>query len=222
MSVQPLELASPEERREMIELKEKTMKFFKEMEENIRNKIRKAHLQDEKDRENRLRRGNSIEDEEDGFYYLDEREGSFDLQDPKEGGIANRNVRFSHASNADGTINSSRSVNSLETLAVKRVMRATSGSGDGNTPRLRENSFDVGAGHYDPKMTGRARKNSIGLGPPRRIRTISTMDGTYAVEFKFVSDVVCKNCLLYGESIFTFCAYRRTISICKHIPSFVG
>lgn len=157
----------------MIELKEKTLKFFKEMEENIRNKIRKAQLQDERDREHRLRRGSSIEDDEDGFYYLDER-GSFDLQDPKEGGIANRNVRFSQtALNLEGVV-----VNGLETLAVKRLVRNTSGSGDMSTPRQRENSFDVGAGHYDPKMTGRARKNSIGLGPPRRIRTISTMDGT--------------------------------------------
>lgn len=171
----------------MIELKEKTMKFFKEMEDNIRNKIRKAQLQDEKDRENRLRRGhsNSIEDEEDGFYYLDEREGSYDLQDPKEGGIANRNVRFTHAhvQQSEGIgFNTSRSVNSLETLAIKRVTRGTSvSSGDGNTPRQRENSFDVGPreNSFDPKMTGRARKNSIGLGPPRRIRTISTMDGEF-------------------------------------------
>eukprot|EP01032_Pedospumella_encystans_P025847 gene25847-29201_t len=141
------------------------------MESNIRKKISEAAIQDERNRERlHLDRSSSV-GTEDGFYYLDEREGSYELNDAKEVGICNRNVHFSQTAAA----------HNIDTMKVDRVLvRQTSGSGDahfGNRDSLV--SYDAGLGHFDPKMTGRTRKNSIGggaLGPPRRIRTISTMD----------------------------------------------
>jgi len=150
------------------------MAFFREMESNIRKKISEAAIQDERDRERlHLDRSSSV-GTDDGFYYLDEREGFYELNDAKEVGICNRNVHFSQTAAA----------HSIDTMKVDRVLvRQTSGSGDahfGNRDSLV--SYDAGMGHFDPKMTGRTRKNSIGggaLGPPRRIRTISTMDGKF-------------------------------------------
>lgn len=154
----------------MIEQKEKTLAFFKEMENNIMNKIKNAAIQDEHDRERRRNRTASVDEEEDGFYYLDEREGSYELTDAKEVGIVNRNVRFSQTSNN----------HSLDTMKVNRVLVRTTSSGSADIGRESLTSFDAGLGHYDPKMTGRTRKNSFGGGalvPPRRMRTISTIDG---------------------------------------------
>jgi hypothetical protein len=174
----------------MIEQKEKTMAFFKEMENNIMSRIREAAVQDERDREYRLHRASSLGDDEDGFYYIDEREGSYELNDAKEVGICNRNVRFSQTTTK---------AHGLDTMQVNRVeTRPTSGSCDFTSdafPGGRNSlaSFDAGVGHYDPKMTSRGRKNSFGgsaLAPPRRIRTISTMDGKQIADITFLPFLV--------------------------------
>jgi hypothetical protein len=154
----------------MIEMKEKTLQFFREMEQNILTKIEKAREIDERNRQLAAEAGDGGEDE-DGFYYLD------DLNDTKEGEIPNRGMPF--AASTSSAFTASRSVNALD--SITKLHRATSGSGDATQVlSARESLGSVDYGSFDPKMAGRTRKNSssgLGLGPPRRIRTISTMDG---------------------------------------------
>jgi hypothetical protein len=177
--LQPLELAGPEERKLMIEMKEKTLKFFREMEQNILSKIERAREIDEQNRQLDAEAGDKDE-EEDGFYYLD------DLHDAKEGEISNRVMPFT-ASGASA-FTASRSMNALDSITKLRMTelhRAASGSGDATQVlSARESLGSVDYGSFDPKMAGRTRKNSssgLGLGPPRRIRTISTMDGELSI-----------------------------------------
>lgn len=166
----------------MIEMKEKTLQFFREMEQNILSKIERAREIDEQNRRLAAEAGDKDE-EEDGFYYLD------DLNDTKEGEISNRVMPFAAPGTSSFTtgtsaFTASRSVNALDSITKLRMTelhRATSGSGDAaQVLSARDSLGSVDYGSFDPKMVGRTRKNSssgLGLGPPRRIRTISTMDG---------------------------------------------
>lgn len=147
----------------MIEMKEKTLAFFREMEANIMSKIEKARQIDE---ENAKRRANShSEGEEDGFYYLDDRGMSYELNDTKETDSPSA-MRVPFANNSVTTSQSTNNLEAMNTTTRPSFARAASGS--------------VDYGSFDPKLANRARKNSssgLGAGPPRRIRTISTMDG---------------------------------------------
>lgn len=143
----------------MIEMKEKTLKFFREMEQNIRDNIIRARLIDE---ENYKNRSNSGTEDDDGYYCLDER-GSF-IHD-------NSNNRTQIPG-----------FDAVTKFRLSSFSRGTSGSSDlgsaRDSPHTHRDSIDYGS--FDPKLANRARKNSssgLGMGPPRRIRTISTMDG---------------------------------------------
>jgi hypothetical protein len=163
----------------MLELKERTLRFFREMEANIRSKIEKARQIDE---ENAKRRANSHSEGEDdgGFYYLDERGDSYELSEEKESDATQTRSGVPFAS-AHSAFTSSQSTNNLEDANRARpTLAARAASGPMDFSGNRESLSSVDYGSFDPKMVGRTRKNSssgLGAGPPRRIRTISTMDG---------------------------------------------
>ncbi len=117
-----MELASPEERREMIQKRNDTLQFFRDMEYNIKMKIEKAREEEENQK---------LLD----YYYDDDKDGGDNLlfMDEKEERELQR-VRFNSASSFDG------------------------------------------------KNGGRSRVNSVSGAPPRRVRTISTMDGKFFVD----------------------------------------
>ena len=192
-----MELATPQERKEMLDLKEKTERFFREMENNIRNKIQAAKIKDEIELEKRSRIHSVMDsDDEDGYYYLDDRAG--ELSESKEvGGISNRNVRFTHHSSVGGYdgMHSSSSVNGIDNMIVRRGERRDS------ITRESLSSFDGACDSLMKQPATRGRKASFG-GPPRRIRTISSVDGEFVcgvfVCGCFVSNYVSDSC--YGVS----------------------
>lgn len=113
--LQPLELASPTEQREMIAQKNATLKFFREMEENIRRKA---------------------------------------------SGLAEQHVMSPRKTKSD-TIHDSQQKNRTNSI-------------DRDDSKVQYENRDLLSG-----FEGRGRLNSFGTGPPRRIRTISTMDGGF-------------------------------------------
>ena len=117
---QPLELATPEERREMINKKNETLNFFREMERNIKLRILRAREYEDQMKSH-------------GFYSLDEDAPALIFDDDCKEDRDIQRVRFNSTSSNDGG----------KGMAV------------GNRQRL----------------------GSFGQLPPRRVRTISTMDG---------------------------------------------
>lgn len=203
----------------MLELKEKTLNFFREMEANIRWKIEKARQIDE---ENAKRRANS-EGEEDGFYYLDDRGDTYELNDAKEAEPVQTRGAVPFSGSPSNPFASSQSSSNLEGLNRPRpTLAARAASGSVDFSGMRESLSSVDYSSYDPKLTGRTRKNSssgLGMGPPRRIRTISTMDG----EFPPVIVIVFFHCLSLGRryqarsatnSIFIVCLITLLLTIC--------
>lgn len=168
-----MDLASPEERRQMIALKEQTMQFFKEMEDNIRAKIRRA---EEQDIINKSRCADLELLDTSGGYYLDER--TYRIEDYGNSS-GTRNVRF-----IDDSEDSGNSV----------VNRARRGSSTENNFATYDGSTGGGSG------VSRGRVSSFAA--PRRIRTISSMDGKWQH-----IPYICFNhapivCLLYLSKLF--------------------
>jgi hypothetical protein len=117
-------------------------------------------------------------DEEEGYYCLDDSPCDPRLKDSRDGGTGNRKIRFS-ITESNNNMRSSNSMSNLDGV--------TSSSGNSNSLKARdrvgsheksrntsEDSFDVNAPF---PAEPRARKGSFHLGPPRRIRTISSIDG---------------------------------------------